>query len=98
MSKKRSKSYSKVVPRLTGLKSWHTYQLVPKESLNTWPGRCRGNIGVAEKFRAPFVQAALFLALCMLTDPPTSPSRYRDQVWVGALAAATACAAQLLGL
>jgi Na+-translocating ferredoxin:NAD+ oxidoreductase RnfD subunit len=54
--------------------------------------------GVAEMFRAPFVQAALFLALFMLTDPPTSPSRYVDQVWVGALAAGTACAAQLLGL
>jgi Na+-translocating ferredoxin:NAD+ oxidoreductase RnfD subunit len=54
--------------------------------------------GVAQMFRAPFVQAALFLALFMLTDPPTSPSRYRDQVWVGALAAGTACAAQLLGL
>ena len=54
--------------------------------------------GVAEMFRAPFVQAAVFLALFMLTDPPTSPSRYRDQVWVGALAAGFACAAQLLGL
>jgi Na+-translocating ferredoxin:NAD+ oxidoreductase RnfD subunit len=53
---------------------------------------------VAEMFRAPFIQAALFLALFMLTDPPTSPGRYLDQVWVGALAAGTACAAQLLGL
>lgn len=33
----------------------------------------------------------------MLTDPPTSPNRYVDQAWFGALAAATACAAQLLG-
>lgn len=52
---------------------------------------------VAEMFRAPFVQAALFLALFMLTDPPTSPSRYVDQVWVGVLAAVTACVGQLLG-
>jgi len=52
---------------------------------------------VAEMFRAPFTQAAIFLALYMLTDPPTSPSRYVDQVWVGALAAIAACAGQLLG-
>jgi Na+-transporting NADH:ubiquinone oxidoreductase subunit NqrB len=52
---------------------------------------------VAEMFRAPFIQAAIFLSLYMLTDPPTSPSRYVDQVWVGALAAVVACAGQLLG-
>jgi Na+-translocating ferredoxin:NAD+ oxidoreductase RnfD subunit len=52
---------------------------------------------VAEMFRAPFVQAALFLALFMLTDPPTSPGRYPDQVWVGMLAALTACVGQLVG-
>src|SRR5205807_1009243 len=52
---------------------------------------------VAEMFRAPFVQAALFLALFMLTDPPTSPGRYLDQVWIGVLAAVTACVGQLLG-
>jgi Na+-translocating ferredoxin:NAD+ oxidoreductase RnfD subunit len=53
---------------------------------------------VAEMFRAPFVQAALFLAFFMLTDPPTSPNRYRDQVWYGLLAAVAACLAQLVGL
>ena len=52
---------------------------------------------VAEMFRAPFVQAALFLALFMLTDPPTSPGRSTEQVWIGVLTALTACAAQLLG-
>jgi Na+-transporting NADH:ubiquinone oxidoreductase subunit NqrB len=52
---------------------------------------------VAEMFRAPFVQAAVFLAVFMLTDPPTSPNRYVDQVWVGALAALSACTAQLAG-
>jgi Na+-translocating ferredoxin:NAD+ oxidoreductase RnfD subunit len=55
------------------------------------PGR------VAEMFRPPFVEAALFFALFMLTDPPTSPGRYMDQVWIGALVAAVGCAAQLLG-
>jgi Na+-translocating ferredoxin:NAD+ oxidoreductase RnfD subunit len=52
---------------------------------------------VAELFRAPFLQATLFLALFMLTDPPTSPSRYKDQVAIGVLAGAVSCAAQLLG-
>jgi Na+-translocating ferredoxin:NAD+ oxidoreductase RnfD subunit len=52
---------------------------------------------VAEMFRDPFLQAALFLAFFMLTDPPTSPNRYLDQVWFGLLAALTAGAAQLLG-
>ncbi|HLZ27123.1 MAG TPA: RnfABCDGE type electron transport complex subunit D [Chloroflexota bacterium] len=52
---------------------------------------------VAELFRAPFLQATLFLALFMLTDPPTSPSRYEDQVAIGVLVGAVSCAAQLLG-
>lgn len=52
---------------------------------------------VAEMFRAPFVQSAVFLAVFMLTDPPTSPGRYVEQVWFGALAAVTACVAQLVG-
>lgn len=53
---------------------------------------------VAEMFRTPFVQSALFLALFMVTDPPTSPSRYADQVWIGALIGVTSCVAQLLGV
>jgi Na+-translocating ferredoxin:NAD+ oxidoreductase RnfD subunit len=52
---------------------------------------------VAEMFRAPFVQSAVFLAMFMLTDPPTSPGRYVEQVWFGALAATSACVAQLMG-
>jgi Na+-transporting NADH:ubiquinone oxidoreductase subunit NqrB len=52
---------------------------------------------VAEMFRAPFVQAALFLAFFMLTDPPTSPGRASDQAWMGGLAAAVAGIAQLAG-
>jgi len=51
----------------------------------------------AEMFREPFLQAALFLAFFMLTDPPTSPNRYMDQVWFGLLAAVAAGIAQLLG-
>jgi Na+-translocating ferredoxin:NAD+ oxidoreductase RnfD subunit len=52
---------------------------------------------VAEMFRDPFLQAALFFAFFMLTDPPTSPNRYVDQFWFGLLAAVCACLAQLLG-
>jgi Na+-translocating ferredoxin:NAD+ oxidoreductase RnfD subunit len=52
---------------------------------------------VAELFRAPFLQATLFLGLFMLTDPPTSPSRYKDQLSVGLLVGASGVAAQLLG-
>jgi Na+-translocating ferredoxin:NAD+ oxidoreductase RnfD subunit len=48
-------------------------------------------------FREPFVQAALFLAFFMLTDPPTSPNRYLDQIWFGLVAAVSAGVAQLLG-
>jgi Na+-translocating ferredoxin:NAD+ oxidoreductase RnfD subunit len=35
---------------------------------------------VAEVFRAPDLQAVLFFALFILTDPPTSPVKYRDQI------------------
>jgi Na+-translocating ferredoxin:NAD+ oxidoreductase RnfD subunit len=52
---------------------------------------------VAEMFRTPFVQSALFLGLFMLTDPPTSPARPTEQVWMGALVAGVSVAAQLLG-
>jgi Na+-translocating ferredoxin:NAD+ oxidoreductase RnfD subunit len=45
------------------------------------PGR------VAEIFRAPDLQAALYFALIILTDPPTSPVRYRDQMVCGAMVA-----------
>jgi Na+-translocating ferredoxin:NAD+ oxidoreductase RnfD subunit len=51
----------------------------------------------AEMFRTPFVQSTLFLALFMLTDPPTSPSRYADQLWIGALVGMTSAVAQLVG-
>ena len=42
---------------------------------------------VAEVFITPDVQAALFFAFFILTDPPTSPTRPRDQVVSGALVA-----------
>jgi Na+-translocating ferredoxin:NAD+ oxidoreductase RnfD subunit len=43
---------------------------------------------VAEIFRSPDVNAALFFAFFILTDPPTSPVKYRDQIACGVLVAA----------
>jgi Na+-translocating ferredoxin:NAD+ oxidoreductase RnfD subunit len=43
--------------------------------------------GVAEIFRAPDAHAVLFFAFFILTDPPTSPVKYPDQVFCGALVA-----------
>jgi Na+-translocating ferredoxin:NAD+ oxidoreductase RnfD subunit len=42
---------------------------------------------VAEIFIAPDLHAALFFAFFILTDPPTSPVKYRDQIVCGALVA-----------
>jgi len=47
--------------------------------------------------RTPFVQATLFLALFVVTDPPTAPSRYPDQVVIGALVGTASVAAEALG-
>jgi Na+-translocating ferredoxin:NAD+ oxidoreductase RnfD subunit len=43
------------------------------------PGR------VAELYRAPDLHAALFFAFFMVTDPPTSPPKQRDQLIFGAI-------------
>jgi Na+-translocating ferredoxin:NAD+ oxidoreductase RnfD subunit len=43
---------------------------------------------VAEIFRSPDIEAVLFFALIILTDPPTSPARYRDQWLCGIIVAA----------
>jgi Na+-translocating ferredoxin:NAD+ oxidoreductase RnfD subunit len=45
---------------------------------------------VAETFRTPDLQAALFFAFFMLDDPPTSPVRYEDQVVFGMIVATVA--------
>jgi enediyne biosynthesis protein E5 len=47
---------------------------------------------VAEIFRSPDIEAVLFFALIILTDPPTSPARYRDQWICGIIVAATSYA------
>lgn len=47
---------------------------------------------VAEIFRSPDLQAALYFAFFMLTDPPTAPTRYQDQVIFAALVAVSSFA------
>ena len=42
---------------------------------------------VAEIYRAPDINAVLFFAFFILTDPPTSPVKHRDQILCGALVA-----------
>jgi enediyne biosynthesis protein E5 len=42
---------------------------------------------VAELYRAPDLHAALFFAFFMVTDPPTSPPRHRDQLVYGVIVA-----------
>ncbi|HYL39667.1 MAG TPA: RnfABCDGE type electron transport complex subunit D [Bryobacteraceae bacterium] len=42
---------------------------------------------VSEVFRAPDLHAALFFAFIILTDPPTSPTKYPDQLLCGVIAA-----------
>ena len=46
------------------------------------PGR------VAEIFRAPDLHAVLYFAFFILTDPPTSPTKYRDQIVCALIVAA----------
>ena len=43
---------------------------------------------VAEIFRTPDLEAVLFFALIILTDPPTSPAKYREQWICGVMVAA----------
>jgi Na+-translocating ferredoxin:NAD+ oxidoreductase RnfD subunit len=42
---------------------------------------------VAEIYRSPDLEAALFFAFIILTDPPTSPAKYPDQIVCGILVA-----------
>ena len=42
---------------------------------------------VAEVFRPPDIEAVLFFAFIILTDPPTSPAKYPDQIVCGVIVA-----------
>jgi Na+-translocating ferredoxin:NAD+ oxidoreductase RnfD subunit len=48
---------------------------------------------VSEVFRTPDLQAALYFAFFILTDPPTSPVKYKDQLIFGVMVAAVGYAA-----
>lgn len=53
---------------------------------------------VTEIFRSPDVNAALFFAFFILSDPPTSPIKYRDQIICGIIVAVSSYAIfQMLG-
>lgn len=56
-------------------------------------------LSFADGFREPMTGAAVFFACFMLTDPPTSPARPRDQVWFAVIAAvvSVACLAVNVG-
>ncbi|WP_042462110.1 RnfABCDGE type electron transport complex subunit D [Neobacillus dielmonensis] len=43
--------------------------------------------GAADALRPPFINAALFFSFFMLTDPPTSPAKYQNQVVFGIVSA-----------
>jgi Na+-translocating ferredoxin:NAD+ oxidoreductase RnfD subunit len=49
-------------------------------------------LSVAEIFRTPDAEAAFYFAFIILTDPPTSPNRYRDQIVFSLIAAAVSYA------
>ncbi len=42
---------------------------------------------VAEIYRSPDIEAVLFFAFIILTDPPTSPAKYPDQIVCGVIVA-----------
>lgn len=53
-----------------------------------------GFIGLTDAssaFMTPYLNAVLFLAFFMLTDPPTSPAKNRDQIIFGILCAVVSC-------
>jgi Na+-translocating ferredoxin:NAD+ oxidoreductase RnfD subunit len=53
---------------------------------------------VAALYRAPDLHAALYFAFFMVTDPPTSPPKHRDQLLFGAIVALASFAAfELIG-
>lgn len=62
------------------------YLLFTITSFVSDPGR------FVEIYRAPDLQAVLFFAFFMLTDPPTAPPKYRDQIICGLIVAAVSYA------
>jgi len=55
------------------------------------------NVGLAgDALRTPFINSALFLAFFMVTDLPTSPGKYKDQIWFGIITAVVSVIIYLL--
>jgi len=55
------------------------------------------NVGLAgDALRTPFINSALFLAFFMVTDLPTSPGKYKDQIWFGIITAIVSMTIYLL--
>lgn len=52
--------------------------------------------GSGDMMRIPYINSALFLAFFMLTDPPTSPGKYKDQILFGSITALASVAAYML--
>ncbi|MFP3750898.1 RnfABCDGE type electron transport complex subunit D [Bacillus altitudinis] len=50
-----------------------------------------GLTDASSAFITPYLNAVLFLAFFMLTDPPTSPAKNRDQIIFGILCAVVSC-------
>ena len=58
----------------------------------------RDPLSVAEIFRTPDLEAALYFAFIILTDPPTSPPKYRDQcIFAGIVAVVSFGLFELMG-
>jgi Na+-translocating ferredoxin:NAD+ oxidoreductase RnfD subunit len=56
-------------------------------------------LAVSEIFRAPDLHAALYFSFIILTDPPTSPAKYPDQLIFGAMVAVVSFAVfQIFGV
>ncbi|MFD3449665.1 RnfABCDGE type electron transport complex subunit D [Microbacteriaceae bacterium 4G12] len=53
-----------------------------------------GNMG--DMLRVPYINSALFLAFFMLTDPPTSLAKYKDQIVFGVITAVASIAAYMV--
>lgn len=50
----------------------------------------------ADSFRNPIINSTLFLAFFMMTDPPTSPAKYSEQIRFGIITALVSCVVYLV--
>lgn len=54
------------------------------------------NTMASDAFRNPIINSTLFLAFFMMTDPPTSPGKYKQQIAFGAITAIVSCGIYLI--